>query len=113
LAKSASGALDLIPVVSVVNISSTLDDLAKRGFWRVALAGDGETPLNEVATEGDIALVLGSEGSGIRRLVRDAHPRGPGLILPGLVDAHIHIESSLLPPAEFAQFAEINAAHYN
>jgi 23S rRNA (guanosine2251-2'-O)-methyltransferase len=71
LAKSASGALDIIPVVSVVNISRTLDDLAKRGFWRVALAGDGEAPLKEVAHDGDIALVLGSEGSGIRRLVRE------------------------------------------
>jgi len=71
LAKSASGALDIIPVVSVVNISRTLDDLSKRGFWRVALAGDGEAPLKDVAHDGDIALVLGSEGSGIRRLVRE------------------------------------------
>ncbi len=71
LAKSASGALDLIPVVSVVNISRALDDLSKLGFWRVALAGDGEAPLKDVAHDGDIVLVLGSEGSGIRRLVRE------------------------------------------
>ena len=71
LAKSASGALDIIPVVSVVNISRTLDDLSKLGFWRVALAGDGEAPLKDVAHDGDIVLVLGSEGSGIRRLVRE------------------------------------------
>ncbi|MDR3527524.1 MAG: 23S rRNA (guanosine(2251)-2'-O)-methyltransferase RlmB [Rhizomicrobium sp.] len=71
LAKSASGALDLIPVVSVVNISRTLDDLGKLGFWRVALAGDGESPLKDAGIEGDVALVLGSEGSGIRRLVRE------------------------------------------
>jgi len=72
LAKAASGALDVVPMVSVVNISRALEELQKLGFWRVALAGDGEGPLKDaVASEGDIALVLGSEGSGIRRLVRE------------------------------------------
>lgn len=72
LAKAASGALDTVPMVSVVNISRALEELQKLGFWRVALAGDGESALKDaVADEGDIALVLGSEGSGIRRLVRE------------------------------------------
>lgn len=71
LAKAASGALDLIPYVEVVNIARALDDLAKRGFWRIALAGDGDMSLADAAPEGDVALVLGSEGSGIRRLVRE------------------------------------------
>jgi len=71
LAKAASGALDQIPYVEVVNISRTLDQLAERGFWRIALAGDGEQSLTEAVPPGDVALVLGSEGSGIRRLVRE------------------------------------------
>lgn len=72
LAKAASGALDIVPMISVVNISRALDELQKLGFWRVALAGDGEGPLKDAAADnGDIALVLGSEGSGIRRLVRE------------------------------------------
>lgn len=72
LAKAASGALDTVPMVSVVNISRALEELQKLGFWRVALTGDGESALKDaVADEGDIALVLGSEGSGIRRLVRE------------------------------------------
>jgi 23S rRNA (guanosine2251-2'-O)-methyltransferase len=71
LAKAASGALDLIPYVEVVNIARTLDELAERGFWRIALAGDGEQSLAEAVPTGDVALVLGSEGSGIRRLVRE------------------------------------------
>jgi 23S rRNA (guanosine2251-2'-O)-methyltransferase len=71
LAKAASGALDIVPYVSVVNIARALEELSKLGFWRIALAGDGEMTLGEAATSGDIALVLGSEGSGIRRLVRE------------------------------------------
>jgi 23S rRNA (guanosine2251-2'-O)-methyltransferase len=71
LAKAASGALDLIPYVEVVNITRTLDQLAELGFWRIALAGDGDTGLAEAVPPGDVALVLGSEGAGIRRLVRE------------------------------------------
>lgn len=71
LAKAASGALDIIPYVEVVNIARALDELAQHGFWRIALAGDGESSLAEAVPAGDVALVLGSEGSGIRRLVRE------------------------------------------
>jgi 23S rRNA (guanosine2251-2'-O)-methyltransferase len=71
LAKAASGALDIIPYVEVVNIARALDDLARRGFWRIALAGDGESRLADAIPSGDVALVLGSEGAGIRRLVRE------------------------------------------
>jgi 23S rRNA (guanosine2251-2'-O)-methyltransferase len=71
LAKSASGALDTVPYVEVVNVSRALEELGRLGFWRIALAGDGEQALAEATTPGDIVLVLGSEGSGIRRLVRE------------------------------------------
>ena len=49
----------------------SLDQLAARGFWRIALAGDGEQTLAEAIPVGDVAIVLGSEGDGIRRLVRE------------------------------------------
>jgi 23S rRNA (guanosine2251-2'-O)-methyltransferase len=71
LAKAASGALETVPYVEVVNIARALDQLAQAGFWRVALASDGEQTLAQAASDGDIALVLGSEGDGIRRLVRE------------------------------------------
>ncbi len=63
--------LEFVPYIEVVNIARTLDQLAERGFWRIALAGDGAEPLTNVIPEGDVALVLGSEGDGIRRLVRE------------------------------------------
>jgi 23S rRNA (guanosine2251-2'-O)-methyltransferase len=71
LAKAASGALDIVPYVSVVNIARTLEELGAAGFWRIALAGDGDQPLEEARGLGDMALVLGSEGEGLRRLVRE------------------------------------------
>jgi 23S rRNA (guanosine2251-2'-O)-methyltransferase len=71
LAKAASGALDLVPYVEVVNITRALEKLAEHGFWRIALAGDGATSLQAAIPAGDVALVLGSEGDGIRRLVRE------------------------------------------
>ena len=71
LAKAASGALETVPYVEVVNIARALDQLAEAGFWRVALAGDGQETLAHAASKGDVALVLGSEGDGIRRLVRE------------------------------------------
>ncbi len=71
LAKAASGALETVPYVEVVNIARALDILSEHGFWRIALAGDGADPLTKVIPNGDIALVLGSEGDGIRRLVRE------------------------------------------
>ena len=71
LAKAASGALDAVPIATVVNIARTLELLGQQEFWRVALAGDGDQSLREAVTTGDVALVLGSEGSGVRRLVRE------------------------------------------
>jgi 23S rRNA (guanosine2251-2'-O)-methyltransferase len=71
LAKAASGAMEIVPYVEVVNIARALDKLADEGFWRIALAGDGQDSIAQAVSKGDIALVLGSEGGGIRRLVRE------------------------------------------
>lgn len=71
LAKAASGALDIVPRIAVTNIARTLEELAEMGFWRIALAGEATAPLAEATRAGDIALVLGAEGEGIRRLVRE------------------------------------------
>jgi 23S rRNA (guanosine2251-2'-O)-methyltransferase len=70
LAKAASGALDLVPYLPVVNIARTLEQLGEAGFWRIALGQDSGRSLADAMAMGDIALVLGSEGAGIRQLVR-------------------------------------------
>jgi 23S rRNA (guanosine2251-2'-O)-methyltransferase len=57
--------------VEVVNISRALEELGKAGFWRLALAANGEQSIREGVPEGDVVLVLGSEGTGLRRLVRE------------------------------------------
>ena len=72
LAKAASGALETVPWVRVVNLARALDDMAAAGFWRIGLAGEAETMLADALGPPRIALVLGAEGEGMRQNV-EAH----------------------------------------
>jgi 23S rRNA (guanosine2251-2'-O)-methyltransferase len=71
LAKAASGALDLVPRIAVVNIARALEEMGRAGIWRVALTADGAEEIRDALNGRDVAVVLGAEGSGLRRLVRE------------------------------------------
>ena len=66
LARSASGALELVPWVRVVNLARALDEIGEAGFWRIGLTGHAKGTLAEVMGETRVAIVLGAEGEGMR-----------------------------------------------
>lgn len=69
--KVASGAAEVVPFVQVTNLARTLRDLQQQGVWIVGTTGDAEGLLYDQDLSGPIALVMGAEGSGMRRLTRE------------------------------------------
>jgi 23S rRNA (guanosine2251-2'-O)-methyltransferase len=75
LAKAASGALDIVPVILVGNLAQALVRLGAAGFLRVGLAEEGSEPLETANLSVPLALVLGAEGKGLRQLTRETCDR--------------------------------------
>lgn len=69
--KVASGAAEIIPFIVVTNLVRYLQTLQKRGIWIMGAAGEADKSLYEADLKGAIAIVLGAEGSGLRRLTRE------------------------------------------
>jgi len=70
-AKASAGAVSHVKVADVVNIARALEDLKERGVWTVGLAGDAPTRYDEIDFTLPTAIVVGAEGAGLRRLVRE------------------------------------------
>lgn len=86
VAKTAAGALEYVPVARVSNLATTLDDLKKRGVWVYGTDMKGE-PWCETDMKGPTALVIGSEGKGMGRLVREKCDFVVSLPMQGQIDS--------------------------
>src|ERR1700682_5213355 len=83
LAKSASGALELVPLVTVQNLARALTGLNDQGFMTVGLDSQGSENLGAIALRQPLALVLGAEGKGLRQLPRETFSVGGPVSMPG------------------------------
>ncbi len=71
VAKVASGAVEYVDVIEVVNLTQTIEKLKKNGFWIVGTAMDAEKDYTQIDASTPLCVVIGSEGKGMSRLVRD------------------------------------------
>ena len=69
--KVASGAAEVVPFVKVTNIARTMEALKERGVWLYGTAGEAENTIYDSDLTGSVALVMGAEGAGLRRLTRE------------------------------------------
>ena len=85
LAKSASGALEMIPYVQITNLADALDELKTLGFQTIGLDSEGPAPLEGTFSGQKIALVLGAEGKGLRQKTRATCDALARLDMPGAI----------------------------
>ncbi|WP_053217673.1 23S rRNA (guanosine(2251)-2'-O)-methyltransferase RlmB [Virgibacillus senegalensis] len=71
VAKTSAGAIEYIPVARVTNIAATIDELKERNVWVVGTAADGSEDYRELSADMPLALVIGNEGKGMSRLVKE------------------------------------------
>ncbi|MBW6420307.1 RNA methyltransferase [Rhizobium sp. XQZ8] len=83
LAKSASGALELIPYIQITNLADAVAELHKLGFQTIGLDSEGPAPIEGTFRGDRVALVLGSEGKGLRQKTRETVSDLARLDMPG------------------------------
>lgn len=72
MAKASAGTIELVPMVRVTNLTRAVEQLKKAGFWIVGMDGYAKQKIDEVDKNAKLAVIMGSEGSGMRRLVEEA-----------------------------------------
>jgi len=70
IVKSSAGTIELVELIIVTNFNNLIEKLKKIGYWCIGLAGEGATPITAIKEYKNIALVIGSEGNGLRDLVK-------------------------------------------
>jgi 23S rRNA (guanosine2251-2'-O)-methyltransferase len=85
MAKSASGALELIPYIQITNLADALEELKRLGFQTIGLDSEGPQALEGTFAEDKIALVLGAEGKGLRQKTRATCDALARLDMPGAI----------------------------
>ena len=85
--KVACGAAEAVPLVTVTNLARTLRSLQDRGVWVVGAAGEAERTLYQSKLQGPLALVMGAEGTGLRRLTRETCDELIGIPMAGSVSS--------------------------
>jgi 23S rRNA (guanosine2251-2'-O)-methyltransferase len=86
-AKVASGAADTVPYITVTNLARALRELKEAGVWVVGTAGDAPASLYETKLNGPVALVMGAEGEGMRRLTRETCDEVMHIPMAGTVES--------------------------
>ncbi|MCP3717247.1 MULTISPECIES: 23S rRNA (guanosine(2251)-2'-O)-methyltransferase RlmB [Paraburkholderia] len=86
-AKVASGAADTVPYITVTNLARALRELKDAGVWVVGTAGDASASLYQTKLDGPVALVLGAEGEGMRRLTRETCDEVMQIPMAGTVES--------------------------
>jgi 23S rRNA (guanosine2251-2'-O)-methyltransferase len=85
--KVASGAAESVPLLQVTNLARTLRQLKEAGIWVVGTDADAELPLFDADLTGPMAIVLGAEGRGLRRLTREHCDRLVSIPMAGMVES--------------------------
>ena len=87
VSKVASGAAEVMPFYQITNLARILRQLQERNIWCIGLAGEAETSLYKTRLDGPLALVMGAEGKGLRRLTRDTCDALASLPMLGTVES--------------------------
>ena len=85
--KTSAGAADRLPVISVTNLARTLRGLKEAGVWIYGLDGEATTGIHGIDLKGNVALVLGGEGEGMRRLTREHCDALVKIPMPGTMES--------------------------
>lgn len=85
--RASAGAVDRVPLIEVTNLARALREMKDAAVWLTGLAGDAEASLYGVDLSGRVALVMGNEGEGMRRLTREACDHLARIPMPGAMES--------------------------